>query len=36
MLRGEIIAGFSEINTKDTNTLSEKNADFFNGKVSDA
>ena len=29
MMRGEIIAGYSEIITKDTNTLSGQNPDFF-------
>jgi len=28
MLRGEVIVGYSEIITKDTNTLSGQNADF--------
>lgn len=29
MLRGEIVAGYSQIITKDTNTLSGHNAIFF-------
>jgi len=38
MLRGEVIVGYSEIITKDTNTLSGQNADFFffNFKFGDA
>jgi hypothetical protein len=36
MLRGEVIAGYSEIDTKDTNALSVQNAVFYlNFKVGD-